>query len=76
MAEEKEKLQVNVDFTNFPELYKQLMQMIENDGDTDRSKFMRKLVREEHARRAQLPLPLPESNQKKSEKRAVDTVAA
>jgi len=64
MPEEKERLQVNVDFTDFPELYKELFNMIEAD-DTDRSKFIRKLVREEIARRAQLTLPFPESKPKK-----------
>ena len=56
MAEEKK--QVNVDFSNFPELLQELDKMVESDG-TDRSKFIRKLVRDEKNRRAQLPLPLP-----------------
>ncbi len=64
MPEEKERLQVNVDFTDYPELYQDLFKMIEAD-DTDRSKFIRKLVREEIARRKQLPLPFPESKPKK-----------
>ena len=68
MTEEKrEKLQVNVDFTNFPDLYADLVKMIEADGDTDRSKFIRKLVRQEVQRRAgKLPeqLPLPTSTKK------------
>ena len=67
--EKKEKLQVNVDFTNFPELYADLMGMVEADGDTDRSKFIRNLVRQEKLRRAgqlpeQLPLPTPSITKK------------
>jgi len=57
MAEENEKLQVNVDFTPFPELYKQLEEMV-NEDMTDRSKFMRRLVNQEWARRHQMTLPL------------------
>lgn len=45
-----EKKQVNVDFTKFPELLVDLDQMVDDDG-TDRSKFIRKLIREEKARR-------------------------
>lgn len=48
MAEEKK--QINVDFTNFPDLLEGLDQMVEEDG-TDRSKFIRKLVRQELSRR-------------------------
>jgi metal-responsive CopG/Arc/MetJ family transcriptional regulator len=59
MAEEK--LQVNVDFTGFPELYEALDAMVKED-DMDRSKFIRKMVRQEQARRQQLELPLPTTN--------------
>jgi metal-responsive CopG/Arc/MetJ family transcriptional regulator len=45
MAEEK-KLQVNVDFTQYPELYEALEKLV-NEQDTDRSKFIRQLVRKE-----------------------------
>jgi metal-responsive CopG/Arc/MetJ family transcriptional regulator len=44
MAEE-EKLQVNVDFTKYPELYQALDKLVE-ELDTDRSKLIRQLVRE------------------------------
>lgn len=72
MAEEKN--QVNVDFSKYPELHKALVKMVQDD-DTDVSKFIRKLVREEVGRRAQLPLPFPttESKQKKS---AAESVVA
>lgn len=56
MADET-KLQVNVDFTGHPELYKQLEAMVADDM-TDRSKFIRRLVQQETNRRAQLPLPI------------------
>ena len=59
-----ERLQVNVDFKNFPELLEQLDQMVKDD-DTDRSKFLRKLIRDELARRQQLPL-FPEETKKKT----------
>lgn len=50
MADDTEKLQVNVDFTPYPELYKQLEQMVADDM-TDRSKFLRRLVSQEWGRR-------------------------
>jgi len=58
MAEEKEKLQVNVDLTNFPELAKALDEMCVAD-QRDRSKFVRFLIQQEWGRRQQLALPLP-----------------
>lgn len=74
MAEEKkEKLQVNVDFTDFPELYEKLMEMIEADM-TDRSKFIRRLVSQEVSRRQQTPL-LPVVDSGKGKKPASKTVA-
>lgn len=56
MADET-KLQVNVDFSGYPELYKDLEAMVAEDM-TDRSKFIRRLVQLEANRRAQLPIPL------------------
>lgn len=44
MAED-DKLQVNVDFTKYPELYAALEKMVD-DLDTDKSKLIRQLVRE------------------------------
>jgi metal-responsive CopG/Arc/MetJ family transcriptional regulator len=57
MADEKEKLQVNVDLTNFPELAQALDKMCAAD-QRDRSKFVRFLIQQEMARRQQLELPL------------------
>ena len=59
MAEDKKNDQVNVDFSKFPELLDALDTMV-GDDFTDRSKFVRKLVRQEQARRQQLPLPFLE----------------
>lgn len=56
MADET-KLQVNVDFSGYPELYKELEAMVAEDM-TDRSKFIRRLVQQEANRRAQMPLPI------------------
>ena len=65
MAEEKK--QVNVDFTNFPDLLDGLDQMVEEDG-TDRSKFIRKLVRQELTRR-QSPTPTAQPKRRKTDLR-------
>jgi hypothetical protein len=61
--EKKSKLQVNIDFTKFPELYADLTTMV-NADDLDNSKFIRKLIRQEKLRREgklpeQIPHPLP-----------------
>ena len=48
--------QLNVSFEKDPELLAELDRMVVEDG-TDRSKFIRRLVRQELARRQQLPLP-------------------
>jgi len=57
--------QVNVDFSKFPELLNDLDEMVLED-DLDRSKLIRKLVRQEKARRAksQMELVLPTSKRK------------
>ena len=73
MTEEKKNDQVNVDFSKFLDLLDDLDGMVEED-DTDRSKFVRKLIREEKARRQQLPLPFPQ--QKSKDRRASQSVAA
>jgi hypothetical protein len=65
MAEGKNQHQVNVDFSKDVELYEDLEKMITAD-DTDRSKFIRKLVRQERDRRAQLPLPTITTEKKRS----------
>jgi metal-responsive CopG/Arc/MetJ family transcriptional regulator len=64
-----EKKQVNVDFSNYPELLDNLDKMVEEDG-TDRSKLIRKLVRQEKVRRDQQQLPLPFPEPKKPTKSA------
>lgn len=75
MAEKKKNDQVNVDFSKFPELLDDLDQMVDEDG-TDRSKFIRKLVRQEKARRQQTQLPLPEKlTRRKSDARTAQAVA-
>ena len=75
MPEEKNTF-VNVDFANFPDLLKGLEKMVEDDG-MNRSQFIRKLVRQEIARRQQLPLPFPkEPKRRKSDTRAAQAVAA
>lgn len=52
MAEQK--LQVNVDFTNYPELYDALEKLVA-ERDTDRSKLIRQLVRQEVTKQDQSP---------------------
>jgi hypothetical protein len=63
-----ERVQVNVDFTNFPEVLKQLEEMVAQDPESDKSKFIRNLIRQEYARRQQLPL-FPEESKKKTNPR-------
>lgn len=77
MAEEKNKL-VHVDFSKYPELLEALDQMVEDD-DSDRSKLIRKLVKQEKTRRdaLQTSLPLPKQpNRRKTDTRAAQAVAA
>lgn len=75
MAEETRK-QVNVDFTNFDELLVSLEKMADDDG-MNKSQLVRKLIRQERDRRAQLPLPFPETQPKKNaETRNRELVAA
>jgi hypothetical protein len=45
MSDETTRLQVNVDFTKYPELYTALL-TLEAELDTDKSKLIRNLVRE------------------------------
>lgn len=68
MAAEKKNDQVNVDFSKFLDLLDDLDSMVEEDF-TDRSKFIRKLVRQEKARRQQLPLPSIEEKKSAEERR-------
>lgn len=65
MAEDKNKL-VHVDFSKYPELLEALDQMVDED-DLDRSKLIRKLVKQEKARREEplTSLPLPPTNIRK-----------
>jgi hypothetical protein len=74
MADIKTSQQVNTDFSKYPELLMALDQMVEADG-TDRSKFIRNLVRQEQARRAKLQMELPLPVQSDS-KRTAKSVAA
>jgi metal-responsive CopG/Arc/MetJ family transcriptional regulator len=55
MAKDK-KLQVNVDFTQYPELYEALETLV-IEQDTDRSKFIRQLVRREITQSAENQSP-------------------
>jgi len=73
MDDKKIKPQVNVDFSKSPELLIDLDKLVKEDG-TDRSKFIRKLVRQEIARRQQLPLPFIE--QPKRRKNGAHTAQA
>ena len=75
MAEEKKNDQVNVDFSKYLELLKDLDEMVAEDF-TDRSKFIRKLVRQEKARRQQLPLPLTEEKKRSADERTRELVTA
>jgi hypothetical protein len=59
-----DRVQVNVDFTNFPEVLRQLEEMVAQDPETDKSKFIRNLIRQEYTRRQQLPL-FPDDEPKK-----------
>ncbi|HAR46111.1 MAG TPA: hypothetical protein DCS05_08060 [Nitrospiraceae bacterium] len=63
MTDEPKPLQVNVNFDKDPELLKDLDRMVKDD-DTDRSKFIRRLIRQEAASRQQLPLFPVAKNQK------------
>lgn len=74
MAEETRK-QVNVDFTNFDELLADLEHMADEDG-MNKSQLVRKLVRQEKARRTQEQLPLPISQPKTKKTNAAQAVAA
>jgi hypothetical protein len=75
MAETKTSQQVNTDFSKYPELLMALDDMVEADG-TDRSKFIRNLVRQEHARRAKVQPELPLFPPQNSGKRTAKSVAA
>lgn len=54
--EDQDKVQVNVQMS--ADLQALLDEMVVED-ESDRSKFVRKLIRQEHARRVQQQLPLP-----------------
>lgn len=75
MAEKKKNDQVNVDFSKWLDLLADLDSMVEED-DSDRSKFIRKLVRAEKARRQQLPLPPPFPQPTNRKRSAAQSVAA
>ncbi len=53
MTEETTRLQVNVDFTKYPELYTALL-TLEAELDTDKSKLIRNLIREKAQRHGHL----------------------
>ena len=71
MADQKK--QVNVDFSNFPELLDGLDQMGQED-DTDRSKFIPKLVKQEKARREATKLTPTQKKTTAASARQVDLV--
>ena len=52
MAEEKTTKQVNVNFEKDPDLLTALDEMVQED-ESDRSKFIRRLIRQETVRRQQ-----------------------
>ena len=69
MEDDKNTL-VHVEFKRYPELLKGLDEMVEED-DSDRSKVIRNLVRQEIARRSALKNPLPKQpNRRKSDAHA------
>jgi len=76
MDEEKKQVNTQMD----ADLYVKLGQMAEDDADGNISFFIRKLIRQEYARRQQLPLPLPASKKiptpKKTINRQTSVVAA
>jgi len=74
MADEKNTW-VNVDFSKDPELLDALESMVTED-DTDRSKFIRKLIRQEQSRRTQLEFPFPTNPKKPNKPPRRQTVAA
>jgi hypothetical protein len=53
MTDDKSRLQVNVDFTKYPELYIALL-TLESELDTDKSKLIRNLIREKAQRHGHL----------------------
>lgn len=67
MADEKKNDQVNVDFSKYLDLLDALDDMVEAD-DTDRSKLIRKLVREERDRRQGFSLPHSQPKTKKTDR--------
>ena len=52
----KQQLNVTVDFSKFPELWEGMEQVVKQE-DSDKSKYIRRLVRQDVERRMQLPLP-------------------
>lgn len=61
MAEQKNSMQVNVDFGNYPDLLDGLDEIVSDDM-SDRSKVIRKLVAQEIARRQNPPMKKRETN--------------
>ena len=74
---DNDRLQINVDFTKTPELLRDLDNIVSQDPETDRSKFIRNLIRQEIARRQQLALsfPAPSTTNKKSKSTSAQAVA-
>jgi len=74
--ETKKRDQVNTDFTKHQELMKSLQEMAEED-DMKLGPFLRKLVKQEKARRQQKNTPhLEQPNRRRTDGRAAQAVAA
>jgi metal-responsive CopG/Arc/MetJ family transcriptional regulator len=71
---EDELTQVNV---QMPADLRALLDEMVSTDESDRSKFIRRLIRQEHARRQaqQLPLPLPEKPARRQERKTIAAAA-
>lgn len=75
MADKNNSKQVNVDFSNFPELLESLEQMVTEDM-TDRSKFIRNLIRQEKERRQQPHSPTTSTKTRVTRRKSAERSAA
>lgn len=71
---EDELTQVNV---QMPADLRALLDEMVSTDESDRSKFIRRLIRQEHARRQaqQLPLPLSEKSARRQERKTIAAAA-
>lgn len=58
MAKTKKRLQLNVDFNSAPELLREVEGLAQKETEGNVSLFVRKVLRQEIARRQQLELPI------------------